>query len=274
MCGQSRENSESRAFDAIMNLMSWLLDNDLRNNPSFDDSLLGWYRKSGHPDWLELYGPEHEEIGHEMMSSVGYDLGIPKVSDEMDLDEIADQFESLLELTQAGIESDDPELERKALINGMRWMLFSRSWKISIWCQLQFACPIGSLIQKCDQGDIDSFLNLVKLDSTFLSTRAARKILAEMELRNDLNLRSRLALSLDSSEGFWKLEGGRRNIRNYLAIVVLDQIGFQAKPYSAWSTFLVEKDFDNFADTKAIAQACNRLGIEKQYPGRKKNIDY
>jgi len=175
MSSHSSSELESRAFDSIMNLLTFLLDRDLRNTPKFNNALIQWYRNSGYPDWHELYSPDEARVGREMLDSVGAKLGIPQLVDTTDLENLAAMIERLLDLLRTGLDTDDPDLERIALMNGMQWLFYSKVSRVGLWCELQYDMTVAELLEESKKGDAEIFLKLVKLDSTFLATKQGKR---------------------------------------------------------------------------------------------------
>ena len=275
MSGQPIRNIEIRAFESFMALIKWLFgEEDPRNKTKFSDKMIEWYRESGSPDWLEFYNIDIETAANGFQETLGSPFGISEINDESDIEAIAEFLEGLLHIIETEFEPSGELLDLNSLTTDPKFLLSVRAIRISLWCILQYKCSIGDLLEKCKEMDTNAMLKMIKLDSTFLSTELGRRFLSEMELQNNLKLRKKVAQSINSREGFWKLKGGKVHVNDFFALSFMSQIGFQDRQNPVWAEFLSEHGFDNLADAGAVKEARKRCNLKNSdAKGRQKNDD-
>jgi len=261
------ENTENHNFfDKFLQILEQLFDSKLLKWTPKDEKFIKIYEQSGSLNWHEFYEKSFLEIAPQLNSHLN-DLNVmDQIKENATHEEINKLFEDVKNLKDDKKTANQAKFKKMAPYKNIPVRILSLANRINLICVLKFGCETRDLIEKARNLDEDAFLKLVKLDSTFLTTDYARKILNRVELRNDTEFKKRLSNALKPNPNFWKIDD-RRNI---IALWLLSQLGYENRPYSEWSDFLVEHGFENYIDPQTVAKAVKRHKISKKYPSRSK----
>lgn len=260
------------AFGAALNIFDEIFKYDGPFPEGKSESFIEQYERLGALDWHQFYGKESEAVNL-LFDEFAPEIVLTKIQDNSIIKDIAHIEKQLNSLNENLSPKQLRDLKDKALTSGIRWMIISRVLKVSLISCFRYQIPISELINLSKEGDINAFLKLVKLDSTFLATGFGGKFLRKIELKQDPKLKEKLAKSLKPEENFWTLKHPRKNLRDALALWILSNLGYVDKSYSLWADFMDDQGFENLTTEQNIASIVKRYKIPKKHPKRRKNLD-
>ena len=268
MSGQPDKEIIKSAFEITMRLIDQMFAYDAPLPNGLSSEFIDKYERSGGLDWHTLYEDE-ETLGLLFLNELGPDIGIPKAQRELTPQDLVTIGKCVEELDESFNPAHPRKLKEHALTNGVRWMITTRALKTILTCRLRFGTTITELVRLAKEGDEVALLKLAKLDTTFLTTEFARKILREVELKQDIEFKKKLSNAIKPMKNFWTLKHPKKNLRDALALWVLSQLGYEDRPYTEWANFFGEQDYDNLASDQYVAKACKRYDIPKKNPKKK-----
>lgn len=270
MSGQSGDKQIKSAFELMMRLIDRMFEYDAPLPEGLPGDFIEKYEKLGALDWHELY---EEGVGLNFINELGPNLGLAKLSNDPSAEEVAkigDQIESL----DKNFKPARPrKIKDSALSDGVRWMITIRVLKSNLTSCVRFGLPVSELIVRAKHGEKAALLKLAKLDSTFLTTDYARKILRAVELSQDSEFKRKLSKAVLPEKDFWTLRHPKKKLRDALALFVLSSLGYESRPYPDWVDFMEEQPFKNLRNEQNISFYVKTYGIPKKRPKRRKNLE-
>ncbi len=263
MSCQYTNQEVSDAFDATFFFFEEIFKYDSPLYIPDNKEFMNLYHDQGSMDWRDLYQIDEVTAANQLAIEQGVWFGIKRLKKENDLKFVIRAKDKIQKFNETQKVPNIKKFQMFLLRNGVRHLLLTRTLKIKLCCRIQYDLSLEELVEKVEQGDRKALLKLIRLDSTFLNRHFAMRILKNVELSNDLKLKSDLATALKTPKNFWTLEGGRRNKQDYLALWLLHLLGFDSRPNSVWADFLCSKGFTNFVSETYVAKAKIRYKIDK-----------
>lgn len=224
------------------------------------ESFLELYGLQGSADWLHFYERDPWDLFKFTLAGSEAALGLDPLSEEMSIDGLTKILEKLIkaDIDPKSVKLDliDDSIKLKAV----QLILANRCLLVGYVCMLQYNISIPILIQKARTGDIGSFLDLVKLDSTFLFSEYGIEIVSESELRNDYQFKMDLADALEPDPIFWSLKG-KRNHYMFLALWMLDDYAHRSD--KDWADFFAAHDIEKYSDVTNVRIQRKRYNLSR-----------
>lgn len=253
-----------RELHRIFKMMMERFDNDpeadLSPKIDYADQFLNLYRLQGSPPWLRFYELDPCQLTRFMLQGMEEAIGLEPLSEEVTPAELTGIIDKLLLALKGESEVDPDLISDNVRLLAIPLMLVSRCLQVIHVCQLQYKQPIQILIVEAAACDVDAFLDLVKLDSSFLYTPYGRRMVLEAELKNDLQFKMNLTDVLEPDPKFWSWKGKRKQY----AMLMLFALGdFAYRTNSEWADFLSQHGFSDWADSENVRKARDRYGLSR-----------
>ena len=264
MTSNQKNNDKEAQLHDIFNSLMELFDRDPEADltPKIDDiePFPALYGFQGCTSWLRMYELDPWELIRILFcgSEAAFGLSpLPEMPTSEKVTQLLDGFSKAV---------DDPKLVSPELIDdsvklkAVQLVLASRCLRVGYVCLLQYKVSISTLIQNAREGDVDSFLCLVRLDSTFLYTKYGRAIVLEAELRNDFEFKMDLADALEPDPKFCSLIGKR----NHYMFLTLWMLGDYAnRSDNDWADFFALEDIETYSDTTNVRMQRKRYNLSR-----------
>jgi len=272
MGGQPDDKTTKAAFEALMSVFDRVFEYDAPFPESFPDGAIDQYEKLGALDWLSFYEDE-DNLAVQFMSEFGPALGVVAIKGDPSPEEAILLKQQMDSIELSGRPAHPRKLKELGLSHGVRWLITTRVLKTIVTCRIRFEISVSELIQQAKGGDEKALLKLAKLDSTFLTTDYAKRILRAIELKQDTEFKKKLSKSLIPEKDFWTMKHPRKNLRDAIALSVLSMLGYEDRPYPDWADFMEKQGFENLISEQNIASFVKNYSIPKKHPKRNKNLE-
>ena len=131
---------------------------------------------------------------------------------------------------------------------------------VMIQCLLEYGCEVYELINLARDGDEVAFVELVRLDSIFLTADFATKFFGIIELSKNDKCRQDVAKAIKSKRKSIHAEDKKRA----WAFRLLARLGYLEKTDSDWAEFLYGHGFPECIDPGLVKTLRYRYGISKK----------
>ncbi len=256
----SDEPDLHKIFDRMMERFDEEPDRDMTPQIDHLDQFLYLYATQGWQPWLQYYELSGWELIRFIYGGSEKAYGLDPLSEQFTHEELT----AVMGKFSAAM--DDPKLVKTELMSediklrAAQVILASRCFQISNVCWFQYKAPISALIQSAREGSADSFLCLVKLDSTFLYSDYGRQMVIQAELRDDHDFKRGLVDALEPDPKFWSLEGKR----NHYVFLTLFSLGDYAdRSDREWADFLAAHDFEQYCEVNNVRMQRNRYNLTR-----------
>ena len=247
-------------FDRLMQRFDEDPEADL--TPPIDnlESFLALYDLQGKPGWMHFYESKPWDLIRFILGGSEAAFGLDTLPEEMPAGYLTQLLEKL-DLADRDPKSVKPDLiDNSIKLKAIQLILANRCYRINYVCMLQYKIPISFLIPEAMAGNVNSFLALVKLDSTFLYSEFGIKYVSEAELRNDYKFKMALADALEPDPVFWSLKG-KRNHYMLLTLSMLDD--YLNRSDKDWADFFAAHDIAKYSDVTNVRMQRKRYNISR-----------
>jgi hypothetical protein len=232
-------------FRVSVQVFDWSVDRKLDiYKVIMDPAFIELYRRLGHPEWTEYYIAVRPD-------SPRAQKPITLQTPPQIVSEVKDNLARLSTMPVEDKSQLDAVIFEKAL--GLR------SWYLNLYCSEVLGTSVESLIESAQSGDKDAFVQLIEVDSLFLTSEFAKKLIREAELSRDLDFKGRIANAMNP---FRKPRATKRQ-RQAFAVHLIKLFGPHRRSYPEWVEFLDTLGFD-LKGSRALAKACERADISKR----------
>ncbi|MFH1892058.1 MAG: hypothetical protein ABIK83_05170 [Candidatus Zixiibacteriota bacterium] len=218
------------------------------------------YRDFGIPNWIHLYEQEMDALLYYIGELVRKTPLSAEQLQKLDVSLNGQGLEKFLTYLLEHVNDSTSVQDEASRLKSIPYMLFARCVWMRFVCLIQFKEDTTTLIDLARGGNHDAFNKLVKLDSIFLTTDYARRILQEAEICLFDSFKEELGKALKPNPNFWRLKGKR----DYYALLCLSKLGnYSSRTDKEWSDFLAKHEFDNYCDPGNVRRARGRYNIPK-----------
>lgn len=255
-----KEPELHKIFDQLMQRFDEDPEADL--TPQIDnlESFLALYNLQGKPGWLHFYESKPWDLIRFILGGSEAAFGLDTLPEEMSAGDLTRLLEKL-DLADRDPKSVKPDLIDDSIkLKAIQLFLVNRCFRVNYVCMLQYKIPISFLILEAMAGDIDSFLDLVKLDSSFLYSEYGIKNVSEAELSNDDKFKMALADALEPDPAFWSLKG-KRNHYMLLTLSMLDD--YVNRSDKDWADFFAAHDIEKYSDVTNVRMQRKRYNLSR-----------
>ena len=246
-------------FDRLMRQFDQDPEADLYPRIDNLDFFIHLFRLQGRL-WLHFYEVEPWSLIRFVFAGSEAAFGMETLSEKASPEAITQLVDKLSAAVAGSNVVNEEAISDSMKLVAVPLTLINRCFRVFLVCQLQYKVPIQQIISEARAGSREAFLDLVKLDSTFLLSDFGSKFLVEAELRQDHQFRLDLADVLNPDPVFWSLKGKRKPYA-LLTLWMLDDLAYRTD--REWAEFLVQHGFHDWADPGNVRRARERYNLPK-----------
>lgn len=218
-------------------------------------------------DWQKYYEMPYTEFINVYLGGISKELNLTGLDTDSSQEECLKVLNETKEyifkaLTKEQVESLGID---ESLV--FSWLFLVYVNDVMILCILKYDKQIHELIYEAGNGNQKSFMDLIELDPTIITTEYGKRYLCIASYTQDDSFMKEISKLIKRK----KKSVFREEKRRFWAFHILSRLGYESRPYKEWADFLGMHGFDECSDEGLVRNKARLYKVPKLDTKKKKS---